>query len=131
MSLKEQNILMRIFSILLTIIVTIVFVPVLIMAGNVEPTTSSAGTIETSGGVEITKATVQKTYENSSLYFIQNEGQIDKEVRYYEKGNGHTTFFTDDGSYLNLIKTQKSQQSMAGTERPENSSVKSELIKLS
>ncbi len=36
------------------------------------------------------------------LYFIQNNGQIDPKVRFYEKGSGHAISFTEEGVYLTL-----------------------------
>ena len=50
-----------------------------------------------------TKAKVQNGYGNLPLYFIQNNGQIDEKVKYYEKGMNHSTFFTQEGVYLSII----------------------------
>ena len=44
------------------------------------------------------------TYGQLPLSFIQNEGQLDKQVKFYERGAGHTTFFTEDGVTLALSK---------------------------
>jgi len=41
------------------------------------------------------------------LYFIENRGQLGDKVKFYEKGNGHATFFTDEGVYLSLHRSQK------------------------
>jgi hypothetical protein len=120
---NEQNILVRKYSMLVAMVVTIVFLPVQIMASNLGLKESTTG--------KLTKAVVQKVYYKSSLYFIQNDGQIDKKVKYYEKGNGHSTFFTEDGIYLNRIKLQNSQQCLGTTERSKNCVVKPGLIKLS
>jgi len=48
-----------------------------------------------------------KAYGNIPLYFIKNTGQVDRRVRYYEKGAGHATFFTEDGLVLALTKREK------------------------
>ena len=48
----------------------------------------------------------QEVYGKLPLYFIQNDGQMDERVKFYEKGNGHAIFFTDDGVYLSLQKVQ-------------------------
>jgi hypothetical protein len=56
-----------------------------------------------------TQARVQAAYGNLPLYFIHNEGQVNSHVKFYEKGSGHTTFFTPEGVYLHL--TQMSQSS--------------------
>ena len=58
-------------------------------------------------GVEVaTKAKVQAAYGQLPLYFIQNDGQMDKRIKFYEQGNGHGTFFTKDGIYINLYSAQ-------------------------
>jgi len=36
--------------------------------------------------------------------FIQNDGQLDKKVKYYEKWANHATYFTENGIYLNLFR---------------------------
>ncbi|WP_457601649.1 DUF7948 domain-containing protein [Hydrogenivirga sp.] len=38
------------------------------------------------------------------LFFIENRGQIDKKVKFYEKGTGHSTYFTREGIYITLSK---------------------------
>ncbi|MCC7239491.1 MAG: hypothetical protein IT421_08320, partial [Candidatus Brocadia sp.] len=40
---------------------------------------------------------VVETYGKLPLYFIRNDGQMDGEVKFYEKGSGHATFFTGRG----------------------------------
>ena len=34
-------------------------------------------------------AHIQQTYGKLPLFFIQNDGQLDKQVKFYEKGSGH------------------------------------------
>ena len=58
-----------------------------------------------------TQARVEAAYGNLPLYFIQNEGQVDSPVKFYEKGSGHTTFFTPEGVYLHLTKNSESSPS--------------------
>jgi len=48
-------------------------------------------------------AQVVSAYGKLPLYFIQNDGQVDKKVKFYEKGSGHATYFTKDGVYLSLV----------------------------
>src|SRR4030067_1053077 len=48
------------------------------------------------------KNDIRETYGNLPLYFIENKGQVDKEVKFYEKGSRHATFFTEKGVILNL-----------------------------
>src|SRR3989338_5442449 len=50
------------------------------------------------------KVKLSEDYGKLPLYFIKNTGQLDKKVRFYEKGGGHSTFFTKDGVYLSLTK---------------------------
>ena len=56
-----------------------------------------------------TRARGQKVYGKLPLYFIQNDGQMDERVKFYEKGAGHTTFFTKEGVYLSLGRRQKTE----------------------
>lgn len=53
---------------------------------------------------ENAKTRIQKSYGKLPLYFIQNEGQVDSRVRFYEKGKGRTTYFCEDGVYLLLLE---------------------------
>src|SRR3989304_5074917 len=64
--------------------------------------------METSGVDKATKVQVQETYGNLPLYFIQNDGQVDKKVKFYEKGSGHATYFTMEGVYITLVRGEKS-----------------------
>ncbi|MEK7719679.1 MAG: SBBP repeat-containing protein, partial [Bacteroidota bacterium] len=48
------------------------------------------------------KIQVQENYGKLPLYFIQNDGQMNEKVKYYEKGSGHAMFFTEKGVYLLL-----------------------------
>ena len=47
---------------------------------------------------------VETDYGRLPLYFIENRGQVDKRVKYYVRGGGQTTFFTQDGVVLSLAK---------------------------
>ena len=49
------------------------------------------------------KSQAQVTYGNLPLYFIQNDGQLDGKVKFYEKGSGHATYFTKEGVYVSLV----------------------------
>jgi len=57
------------------------------------------------GITEAQRAGIIKSYGELPLYFIENKGQVDKRVRFFEKGSGHTTFFTKDGVVLALTKS--------------------------
>lgn len=47
-------------------------------------------------------------YGKLPLYFIQNDGQMDERVKFYEKGSGHTMYFTEEGVYVMLIAANPS-----------------------
>ena len=55
---------------------------------------------------------IQNTYAKLPLFFIQNAGQLDKNVKYYESGNGHATFFTETGVSL-FLRNPESKDSSA------------------
>src|SRR3989344_830104 len=58
---------------------------------------------------EQTKAQLDALYGNLPLYFIQNEGQVDGRVEFYEKGPGHSMFFTTEGAFLRLENGRSSE----------------------
>ena len=51
------------------------------------------------------RAAVLKAYGNLPLYFIQNQGQLDHQVRFYVKTSGQTLYFTDEGIVFDLLRT--------------------------
>ncbi len=57
-------------------------------------------------GVSQQKATMV-SYGKLPLYFIKNNGQVDPTVRFYERGAGHATFFTDDSILMVLARPLK------------------------
>jgi len=52
------------------------------------------------------KADIKHSYGKLPLYFIENNGQVDKEVSFYERGAGHAAFFTAKGVTLALTKRE-------------------------
>ncbi len=54
---------------------------------------------------ELKESGLQTSFFALPLLFVENKGQYDKPVRYYERGQGHTTFFTVDGVYISLSRT--------------------------
>ncbi|MBW7898000.1 hypothetical protein B188_08540 [Candidatus Brocadiaceae bacterium B188] len=54
---------------------------------------------------------IMETYGKLPLYFIRNDGQMDEEVKFYEKGSGHATFFTGRGVTLSLSGKQEKETS--------------------
>lgn len=79
------------------------------------------------------KARVAELYGKLPMYFIQNSGQADEKARFYEKGSGHATYFTDDGVFLTLVKAEEKEKSgiLDNPTGSEEKTYKSELVRLS
>ena len=58
---------------------------------------------------ETMKVKAQEEYGKLPLYFIQNNGQVDGRIRFYEKGSGHATFFTKRGIYLSFVSSGETE----------------------
>jgi len=93
---------MRIF--IFALLQFFVFMPIAsFAAGNVKPPET-----EKTQKTNITvaeKTAVQRAYGKLPLYFTENKGQVDKAVRFYERGAGHAAFFTYEGLTLTLTKS--------------------------
>lgn len=63
----------------------------------------------------VPKAKVQASYGKLPLYFIQNTGQVDEKIQFYEKGCGRSIFFTKRGIYLSFVSGQQSAASSQGS----------------
>ncbi|RLJ70761.1 beta-propeller repeat-containing protein [Hydrogenivirga caldilitoris] len=50
------------------------------------------------------KTGLTNIYRELPLFFIENRGQVDSKVKFYEKGTGHSTYFTKEGIYITLSK---------------------------
>jgi hypothetical protein len=70
---------------------------------------AAGGTVEASDS----KLKMQESYGKLPLYFIQNDGQMDKKVKFYERGSGHTTYFSADGVYLSLVGASRDRLATA------------------
>ena len=66
-----------------------------------------SGSIAQAGVTDQTRINV--AYGSLPLYFIQNNGQVDEQVKYYEKSRGHATFFMEDGVYIGLRRRSGKQ----------------------
>ncbi len=81
-----------------------------------------------------TKVRIQKTYGKLPLSFIENNGQVNKKVKFYEKGRGHTTYFTEEGVYLQLLKSTENDDKRLSPNvkdlKQKKTNYKSQLIKL-
>lgn len=53
------------------------------------------------------KDKLKTTCGKQPLYFIENRGQVDSQVRYYVRGKGHALFFTDKEVVLTLRKARE------------------------
>jgi hypothetical protein len=73
---------------------------------------------------------IQEAYGKLPLYFIQNDGQLDKRVKFYERGAGHSTFFTREGVYLLLTKQQGKQGGINRLSQLPKTKTTSKLVKL-
>jgi len=72
------------------------------------------------------QALIMDNYGKLSLYFIENIGQLDKKIKYYEKSNRHITYFTEDGVTLYLVQNRERES----TGRPGSKAADGRLIKL-
>jgi len=70
------------------------------------------------------KAGVIKTYGKLPLYFIENNGQVDGQVSFYEHGAGHATFFTKDGVVLSLTKSDGKVEKTSLVEQTKDSEIR-------
>lgn len=64
-----------------------------------------------------THTSVRMSYDKLPLYFIQNNGQMDKRVKFYEKGIGHTMFFSEEGVYLLFTGANGLNEKSAASQR--------------
>ena len=40
---------------------------------------------------------MQDAYRRLPLHFVENRGQVGERVKYYQRGGGHTAYFTPEG----------------------------------
>jgi len=86
---------------------------------------------------EAQKAGIIKTYGKLPLYFIENNGQVNRQVSFYERGAGHATFFTSDGVVLSLSKGDGKVESpihttdIKGLDARKNKKITTETVRLS
>ncbi len=95
---------MRLFILLLLQLLVLLPIAAASAEEGVSPLIKDQKTAEVT---ELQKAVLAKAYGKLPLYFIENKGQVDGAVKFYEKGAGHATFFTGDGVVLSLTKTNK------------------------
>jgi len=94
---------MRLFILLL--LQLLVFLPITGLAADGGKTTL----LKNHKKIEATasqKDAVVRIYGKLPLYFIENRGQVDEKVSFYERGAGHATFFTDKGVVIGLTRSE-------------------------
>jgi hypothetical protein len=82
---------------------------------------------------EASNVQIQSSYAKLPLSFIKNDGQVDKKVKFYERGSGHATFFAQDGVHLSLGSSPRpavSSEGLAQTDVQDASEAKQAHIKL-
>lgn len=97
---------------------------------------SSSEKIPKTGITEVQKAAVSESYGKLPLYFTENKGQVDRAVRFYEKGAGHAAFFTEDGVVIALTKSGSLEEKNASRNEGPQKEIKdkeftTEAVKLS
>ncbi|MFQ5427536.1 MAG: hypothetical protein ACE5EZ_01005 [Thermodesulfobacteriota bacterium] len=87
---------------------------------------------------EAQKAGFINAYGLLPLYFIENKGQVDGAVKFYEKGAGHSTFFTRDSVVIGLTRREGKtgeitsfNEDILGLERKKQEMRTSEAVSLS
>lgn len=64
---------------------------------------------------EQAKVKMQDLYGQIPLYFIENQGQMEQRVKYYEKNRGHGIYFTEDGVTFTLASPEVKAAADAAT----------------
>ncbi|MFQ5480832.1 MAG: SBBP repeat-containing protein [Thermodesulfobacteriota bacterium] len=79
---------------------TLLFLQLIILL----PVTGYAAETPIVKATALQKTAVMESYGKLPLYFVRNDGQTDKAVKFYERGAGHSTFFTEEGVVISLLK---------------------------
>lgn len=77
--------------------------------------------------IGINQPRVQESYGRLPLYFIQNQGQLDDKVKYYEKTNRHCIYFTQDGVHFAFSQTKTESKLAAAHNREKSPAASSRL----
>ncbi len=134
-NIREQRAMRLFVLVLLQVLQVLVFLPLTATAAGPGSITHSEEDNNKVRLNETLKAEVMKTYGRLPLYFIENNGQVDSRVSFYERGAGHTTFFTKDGLVLALTRAaasaQKTRQCEKAIMNPKDEKVTTEAVTLS
>ncbi|MDI6794694.1 MAG: SBBP repeat-containing protein, partial [bacterium] len=82
---------------------------------------------------EAAKQKVIESYGKLPLYFIENKGQLDPQVKYYTKTAGQTLYFTQEKIVFDLFRKVGNGKWEVGSEKEEKSEIrnpKSEIERL-
>ena len=63
------------------------------------------------GPSSLSKAQVAEGYGRLPLFFTENQGQTDPQVKFYTRGQGHAVFFTPEGMVLSLSRASDEAKS--------------------
>lgn len=69
------------------------------------------------------KLRVWQSYGQLPLYFIENRGQVDSRVKFYEKA-GQALYFTQEGVYFTLRKPEKAGKACPDLNAPQGNQEK-------
>jgi len=72
--------------------------------GNLSVSTGSSEKGTKGKELDARRAKVVEAYGRLPLYFIQNDGQLDKKVKFYEKASNSAMYLTEEGVYVSLVK---------------------------
>ena len=69
------------------------------------------------GPGSVSKAEVAEGYGQLPLFFTQNQGQVDPQVKFYTRGLGHAIFFTPEAMVLSLNRASGDVERNAGKKK--------------
>ncbi len=65
---------------------------------------AAAPEAQTAVSSSVSKAQAAECYGRLPLFFTENRGQVDSQVKFYTRGQGHSIFFTPEGMILSLSR---------------------------
>ncbi len=90
-------------QVIIALLQLLIFVPVISMGAVGEKTTAIQK--QSSNISRTADSDTIAIYLKAPLFFIENQDQVNENVRFYERGRGHAAFFTEDGVVFTLGKT--------------------------
>jgi len=89
---------------------------------------SAPAVAPTAGPSSLSKAQVAESYGRLPLFFTENQGQVDSQVKFYTRGQGHAVFFTPEGMVLSLSRAADEAKRRGG--KKGKGTVDQELVQL-